>query len=190
MLDVDDHAQAIRMLLYIRHAWHLAEELPLPQLHPAPETGSSAMPRETDPKLWEQRWRQTWLDAWGAQTQGSYRAPGTAQILAATEHLSENDFWTAKYSTAGLNWAAFQRWEQMFDPAFGLGLDPVLRSPAVHPVLLAAWERGLRKLTVVPWAGFCVYRLSDSHLVTSFGTAASRPLLTRALAEWLRTPLE
>lgn len=34
-----------------------------------------------------------------------------------------------------------------------------------------------------------MYRLSASHLATSFDTAASWSLLNQALAEWIRAPL-
>lgn len=77
----------------------------------------------------------------------------------------------------------------MFDPLLGVNLAPVLRSTAVQPVLVAAWERGLTDLTVLPWAGHCMHRLGDSHLVTSFETAASWSLLRQALAEWIRVPI-
>ncbi|UTM47399.1 hypothetical protein [Glutamicibacter mysorens] len=58
------------------------------------------------------------------------------------------------------------------------------------PVLVAAWERGLTDLIVVPWAGYCMHRLGDSHLATSFETAANWSLLRQALAEWIRAPLK
>lgn len=188
-LAIDEHAQQLRMLLYIRHAWGLADDLPLPALHPVPEAGSSAMPDEVERIVWERRWLRTWAQAWGGQTHGPYRPPGTGKILPDSGLRSDTVFWTAQYGSAGLDLLAFDRWEQMFEPSLGPSLDPVLRSPQAAPVLVAAWERGLESFTVVPWAGYCTYRLSASHLATSFDTAASWSLLNRALAEWIRTPL-
>lgn len=188
-LATDDHAQPIRMLLFIRQAWGLAEDLALPELNPVPETGSSAMPDEAARNLWERRRMRTWSNAWGVKAHGAHRVPGLAAITTAASRATDNDFWTAQYGRAGIDLTAFEQWEQMFDPLLGIDLDPVLRGPQVEPVLVAAWERGLTDLSVVPWAGYCMHRLSDSHLATSFDTAASWSLLRQALAEWIRTPL-
>lgn len=188
-LATDDHAQPIRMLLFIRQAWGLAEDLALPELNPVPETGFSAMPDEAARNLWERRWIRTWSNAWGVTAHGAHRVPGLAALTTAASRATDNDSWTAQYGREGIDLTAFEQWEQMFDPLLGIDLDPVLRSPQVEPVLVAAWERGLTDLTVVPWAGYCMHQLSDSHLVTSFDTAASWSLLRQALAEWIRTPL-
>ncbi|NAZ17769.1 hypothetical protein [Glutamicibacter soli] len=188
-LSMDDHAQPIRMLLFIRQAWGLAEDLALPELSPVPGTGASAMPDEADRHLWEQRWIRTWSNAWAGKAHGPHRVPGLAAMTAAAGPIGDNDFWTHQYGDEGIDRLAFEQWEQMFDPLLGLDLGPVLQSPRVEPVLVAAWERGLADLTVVPWAGYCMHRLGDSHLVTSFETAASWSLLRQALAEWIRTPL-
>lgn len=188
-LYVDDHAQPIRMLLFIRQAWGLAGDLALPQLSPVPETGSSALPDEVDRDLWEQRWIQTWSNAWAGKERGAHRIPGLAATTAATGSATGNDFWTQQYGDEGIDLIEFEQWEQVFDPWLGLNPEPVLRSTEVRPVLVAAWERGLTDLIVVPWAGYCMHRLGDSHLATSFETAANWSLLRQALAEWSRAPL-
>jgi len=188
-LSVDDHAQPIRMLLFIRQAWGLAGDVVLPPLSPIPETGSSAMPDEADRNLWEHRWNQAWLKAWAHKAQGAHRVPGLAAPAVATGSVAGSDVWTAQYGDEGIDLLAFEQLEQMFDPLLGVNLAPVLRSTEVQPVLVAAWERGLTNLTVLPWAGQCMHRLGDSHLVTSIETAASWSLLRQALAEWIRAPL-
>ncbi|MGP9031925.1 hypothetical protein ACT17S_02495 [Glutamicibacter mysorens] len=188
-LPVDDHAQPIQMLLFIRQAWGLAGDLALPQLSPVPETGSSALPDEVDRDLSEQRSIQTWSNAWAGKARGAHRIPGLAATTAATGSATGNDFWTQQYGDEGIDLIVFEQWEQVFDPWLGLNPEPVLRSTEVQPVLVAAWERGLTDLIVVPWAGYCMHRLGDSHLATSFETAANWSLLRQALAEWIRAPL-
>lgn len=185
-LSCDDHAQPIRQLLFIRQAWNVAEELELLVLNPVPDTGTSALPEEHSTRLWQERWLQMWSRVWAEQAGERCKVPGTGQVLEAKALRDQDEFWTSLYGTGGFDYAAFARWENMFDPAFGMKMDPILRHPKVEPTLIAAWERGLRRFTLLPWAGYYAHRLSDSHLVTSFDTAGDPALLQQSLAQWIR----
>lgn len=43
-ISIDNHVQPLKMLLFVRYAWSLTAELNLPELSPAPVTGTSALP--------------------------------------------------------------------------------------------------------------------------------------------------
>lgn len=78
----------------------------------------------------------------GVTAHGAHRVPGLAALFTAASRATDNDSWTAQYEREGIDLTAFEQWEQMFDPLLGIDLDPVLRSPQVEPVLVAAWSVG------------------------------------------------
>jgi len=63
-ISIDNHAQPLKMLLFIRYAWSLTEELNLPELSPVPEIGTSALPDTENKQVWDHRWTQEWHRTW------------------------------------------------------------------------------------------------------------------------------
>lgn len=61
---IEDHVQNIKMLLFIRQAWSMAQDMDIPGLSPAPDIGNSRIPDESGREVWEQRWKREWDRSW------------------------------------------------------------------------------------------------------------------------------
>ncbi|XAS62893.1 hypothetical protein VUN84_11225 [Micrococcaceae bacterium Sec5.8] len=182
-ITIEDHAQHLKMLLFIRQAWSVAQDVDIPELSPVPATGTSRIPVSASREVWEKRWRQQWARSWawfdvsrvqdGPMSQDEMRdisRPG--QDL----HPIVPPFWPIEYGEDGFDLAAFTAWDMQTIPAF-----PSRSERDSLPALIDAWQDGLTTVLVLPYRGYFVQRLNSSHLVVSAETRNDPALYTRAL---------
>lgn len=186
-ITVDTHAQPLLVLLYVRQAWSLAETLHLPALYPIPDTGCCQRPASVAKPVWERRWLSLWGRAWGWYGPGSIRIPGSLHDrqfvtgLAMAQAERGVAFWSTRFGAEGIDAAGFDAWEMDY-----LAREGELDFERVEPVLVAAWERGLRGIVELPLSGPYLHRLSDTHLVASSHTLRNEGELAAGLAGWIR----
>jgi hypothetical protein len=179
-ISIDIHAQPLKMLLFIRHVWSLTEELNLPELSPAPEIGRSALPDTENKQVWDHRWAQEWSRAWEwYDSRESQRAPLSKEEMLRISrpgqplHPVVPPFWMTEYGPAGIDRDAFMDWDHLTT-----ALEP---NPYPKLPLLDAWQRGIRNITVLPYAGYFAERRSATHLVVSQNTMRDRAQFLKAL---------
>ena len=184
-LEVDALPHPILELLYLRSAWKIAADIELPELEPTLEKGKSQLPDAQDRFLWEVRWKKQWKQAWNARIAGQYRVPGTQTLSAGNRAHKPADSWRAEYGVAGFDDSAYERWVEQIRVSAEQLLAGATRHELIEPVIIAAWERGLEQMTVLPWQGFISLRLGESHLVTSLDTIGQAQKFRAALAQWI-----
>ena len=188
-IQMDTHAQPVLWLLFLREAWGVGRGLPLPQLEEAPDTGFSSLPRGLPDQLVEERWLRTWLAAFSALAGEPCQPPGTGHVQRPVPAAAHSGFYVLQYGADGLDLRAFECWDQGFEARRQRSAAASeLHERLVEPVVVAAWERGLRKIVVLPWASHGWHRLSAGSLVVSWRTWEDAELLRQALAAWIRTP--
>ena len=168
-ISIDNHAQPLKMLLFIRYAWSLTEELNLPELSPAPEVGTSALPDTENRQVWDYRWSQEWSRAWDwYDSRESQRAPISQEEMVRISHPGQPlhpvvpPFWMTEYGPDGIDRDAFMNWDRLTTL---MGPNPYPKLP-----LLDAWQKGIRNITVLPYSGYLAERRNASHLVVSENT--------------------
>lgn len=176
---VDSHAQPLKMLLFVRCAWTLAQELDIPDLYPAPDVGSSALPDDETKEIWEQRWVREWERAWEwYDTREAQTAPISREEMGRLSRSGQPlnpavpPFWVTEYGMAGLDWAAFCRWDELTtttDSSF----IPKLKASEIR-------SAGIRNITVLPYSGYFAERRNVTHLVVSGETIKDTDLFRRA----------
>ncbi len=180
----DGHAQHLKMLLFIRQAWMIAQDVAIPELSPTPDVGTSHLPELPSRDVWENRWRREWNRSWAwydmnedqdiAMTQDEMRDISRAGLVL---HPIVPPFWTVEYGTDGLDLTAFATWERTTLPL----LFPRTKRATI-PALVAAWRDGLTTIIVLPYNGYFAQRHNTSHLVISAQTRNSPELYRRALS--------
>jgi hypothetical protein len=168
-ISIDNHAQPLKMLLFIRYAWSLTEEPNLPELSPVPAIGASALPDTESKQVWDHRWTQEWHRTWGwYDSRESQPAPISQEEMIRISrprqplHPVVPPFWMTEYGTAGIDRDAFTNWDRL----------TTLVTPNPYPKLplLDAWQRGIRNITVLPYSGYVAQRRNATHLVVSENT--------------------
>jgi hypothetical protein len=179
-VSIDNHAQPLKMLLFIRYAWLLSEELNLPELSPVPAIGTSALPNTENKQVWENRWKQEWYRTWEwYDFRESQRAPVSQEEMFRVSRPRQPlqpvvpPFWMMEYGTAGIDRVAFFEWDRL---TTALKANPYPRLP-----LLEAWRRGIRNITVLPYSGYVAERRNANHLVVSENTMKDDAQFSKAL---------
>lgn len=185
-LEIDALPHLILELLYLRNTWQIAADIDLPELEPQPAVGISQLPDSEDRFLWEVRWKKQWKQAWNTRISGQYRVPGTQTLSAGCRANKPADPWRTEYGVAGFDSSAYERWEKQIQVFAERSLAEATHHEQIEPVIIAAWERGLKQITVLPWQGFISLRLGASHLVTSLSTIHETQWLRAALAQWIK----
>jgi hypothetical protein len=183
-ITIEDHVQHLKMLLFIRQAWMIAQDVAIPELSPAPDIGTSHIPEPPSREVWEDRWKREWDRSWAwydtrkiqdaAISQDEMRdisRPGQGL------HPIVPPFWTVEYGTDGFDLTAFNTWDRMTLPTF-----PSRAERDSTPALVAAWRDGLTTIIVLPYSGYFAKRLNHNHLVVSAETRQSPELYSRALS--------
>lgn len=186
VITVDEHVQNLKMLLFVRQAWSLAPDLDIPELNPAPETGNSRIPESLSRDVWEMLWKREWDRAWAWYNIRSAREVPLTQdemrnISGPGQDLNPlmPPFWTVEHGEDGLDWAAFEAWDQQTTP-----IPPINVEFEHVPALVSAWQGGLTDVIVLPYRGFFAHRLNSGHMVVSTETRRSPELYDRALSIW------
>lgn len=184
IISVDEHAQNLKMLLFVRHAWSLAQDLDIPELSPSPTTGNSRNPESSSRDTWEMLWKREWDRAWAWYDIRSDRgATPTQDEMRIYSRPGQGlnpqmpPFWTFEYGEEGIDWAAFEAWDRQISP-----LPPTTVEFDHVPALVSAWHGGLTDIIVLPYRGFFAHRLNSSHLVVSAETRHSPELYDSALS--------
>jgi hypothetical protein len=179
-ISIDNHAEPLKMLLFIRHAWSLTEELNLPELSPAPEIGKSALPDTENKHVWDHRWAQEWSRAWEwYDTRESQRAPIPPEEMIRISrpgqplHPVVPPFWMTEYGPVGFDREAFMNWDRL---TMALKPNPYPKLP-----LLDAWQSGIRNITVLPYFGYFAEHRTATHLVASENTMKDHAQFLNAL---------
>lgn len=185
-MTVDNHAQAINMLLFVREAWALASDLDIPALSPKPQVRGSSLPASQTVETWEQRWHSQWLRAWEW-----YELDKSRTTPASPSHMNElarpgqdlnqhiAPFWFVEYGFEGIDEEAFYAWDK-FVVSGAVPMDA--RSHAAE--LAVASELGLTTIITLPYSGYYAKVLSNSHLVVSNDTMQDSAMFKKALADW------
>ena len=179
-ISIDNHAQPLKMLLFIRYAWSLSEELNLPELRPVPEIGTSALPDTENKQVWDQRWTLEWHRTWEwYDSRESQPAPVSQEVMIRVSrprqplHPIVPPFWMTEYGTVGIDRAAFFEWDRL---TTALKPNPYPKLPLVD-----AWQRGIRNIIVLPYSGYFAERRNAAHLVVSENTMNDHAQFLEAL---------
>lgn len=156
-MEIDDHPQALKMLLFVRSAWSLEDgTVDLPDLDPRPNTGTSSRPTSFDKAHWVSRWNHEWHRtwAWYQSQETQNRSTKQAKVhnpppLHADSSVDGPPFWIAEYGTDGVDMSAFREWDQKTLPEFPPPTDDIETNSA----LVSAWNRGLTQIVVLPYKG-------------------------------------
>lgn len=180
---IDDHAQNLKMLLFIRQAWMIAQDIEIPELSPVPSIGASKIPESARREVWDERWKQEWGRSWAwfnvSRVQDAPLSQEEMQNLSSPGqglHPIVPPFWPVEYGEDGLDLVAFSAWDRQTMPDF-----PSSSEQDSLPALVKAWQDGLTTIIVLPYLGYFAQRLNDSHLVVSAETRIDPELYTRAL---------
>jgi hypothetical protein len=147
-VEIDDHDLELLELLFVRAAWALQIPSDAPSARGVPVGSSSAPGADRDDVAF--RWASEWAGA----------------VQEAPVHRNSQR-WHDKYGWGGLDEDAFEHWvaDQRAESRELPALDDSPETP-VTTQLVAAWERGLRKVTVLPVdGGWSATRGPDELLV-------------------------
>jgi hypothetical protein len=182
-ITIDDHAQNLKLLLFIRLAWSVAQDVNIPELSPVPATGASRIPESARREVWDERWKQQWAHSWDwFKVSKIQDAPISQDAMRDISRPGQDihpivpPFWPVEYGAGGLDLAAFDKWDAQTTPAF-----PSRSERDSLPALINAWQDGLTTIIVLPYRGYFAQRLSGSHLVVSAETRNDPELYTKAL---------
>lgn len=180
---IDDHAQNLKMLLFIRQAWMVAQDIEIPELSPVAATGASKIPESASFEVWDERWKQQWDRSW------AWFNVSTVQDAPISQYEMQNlsrpgqdlhpfvpPFWTVEYGEEGVDLAAFNSWDRQTLPTF-----PSRSERDSLPALVKAWKDGVTTIIVLPYRGYFAQRLNGSHLVISADTRNDPRLYAEAL---------
>ncbi|MCC9192741.1 hypothetical protein LOC59_03610 [Arthrobacter sp. zg-Y916] len=180
---IDDHAQNLKMLLFIRQAWKVAQDVEIPELSPVPETGSSKIPESPSRAVWDARWKQQWDRSWSwfnvSKVQEAPLSQNEMQNASSPGqdlHPIVPPFWPVEYGEDGVDLVAFNTWDRQTMPNF-----PSHAEQDSLSALIDAWQDGLTTIVVLPYSGYFAHRFSSSHLVVSAETRNDQKLYTEAL---------
>lgn len=173
-MEIDDHASALKMLLFVRSAWSLEDgTADLPELDPIPDAGISSLPGTADRGTWVQRWNHEWQRAWSWYQLKEDQAAPLSQVVMQDLSRSGRElhpfvppFWNIEYGIDGFDMSAFQEWDQLTLPKF----PPQPESREIVSAMAAAWERGLTRIIVLPYRGHFAAVVNAGQLVISART--------------------
>jgi hypothetical protein len=186
LISVDDHPLAINQLLFVRHAWSIAENIELPPLSPAPGRGISKVPPSASIDEWSDRWRIAWDRAWDwykIQDPDRTKHP-TPELMREVLRPGQDldplipPLWTTEYDWEGLDGDAFSNWQRDLSQ-----IPPSDVERRVLPDLIPAWGSGMDTVIVVPFAGYFAKRITRRHLAVSASTRNSPTTYSRALRD-------
>lgn len=187
VITVDDHVQNLKLLLFVRQAWSLTQDLKIPELNPAPETGNSRIPESASRDVWEERWKQEWDRSWAwYDIRAAQETPLTQEEVRNISRPGQDlhrlvpPFWNVEHGEDGIDWTAFEAWDRQTTP-----IPPINAELESVPALVSAWQGGLATVIVLPYRGFFAHRLNSSHLVVSAETRNSPELYDKALSTWV-----
>lgn len=182
---IEDHAQPLKMMLFVRHAWSLAQDQEFPALKPEPDPGSSHRPGSPGQDVWEQRWKDLWNRVWTwYERREQQTSPLSQEEMTKLSrpghdlHPHVPPFWATEYGTEGLDMAAFIEWDRITTDT-----TPPSRDQVRDAALYEAWKNGLRTIIVLPFDGYLADRRSTKQLVISTETRKDTGLFVRALSQ-------
>lgn len=187
---MDDHPLSLNLLLFVRHAWSIAQDVDVPALSPAPDPGSSEMPVSSSSEVWADRWLVAWDRAWDwfkVQEPDRSQHP-TPELM---RHLSRPGqelhplfppLWTSEYDWDGLDIEAFNNWHNSL-----VQIPPSGAERRNLADLIPAWESGVDTIIVLPYEGFFARRVTRRHLAVSAETRDDSHTYGRALREAARS---
>ncbi|NII40268.1 hypothetical protein E9228_000904 [Curtobacterium flaccumfaciens] len=164
---IDDHDLELLELLFVRAAWSLQIPGEAPSAAGNVPVGSSSAPGADRDKL-----ASRWASEWAAAVQ---EAPVERNV----------ERWHDKYGWSGIDHDAFEAW--VFDQRSESRALPALEdSPetAVTSELVGAWERGLRKVTVLPIDGGWTATRGAEELLLGADVRANRDEYSTALGRF------
>lgn len=176
----------INQLLFVRHAWSIAENIELPPLSPAPGRGISKVPPSASIDEWSDRWRIAWDRAWDwykIQDPDRTKHP-TPELMREVLRPGQDldplipPLWTTEYDWEALDDDAFSNWQRDLSQ-----IPPSDVERRVLPDLIPAWESGMDTVIVVPFAGYFAKRITRRHLAVSASTRNSPTTYSRALRD-------
>ncbi|UPO77145.1 hypothetical protein [Arthrobacter sp. Helios] len=180
---IDDHAQNLKMLLFIRQAWMVAQDIEIPELSPVAATGASKIPESASREVWDKRWKQQWDRSWAWFNVGTGQDSPISQDEMQNLSRAGQDFhplvppfWTVEYGEDGVDLVAFNIWDRQTLPNF-----PSRSERDSLPALVKAWKDGVTTIIVLPYLGYFAQRLNGSHLLISADTRNDPKLYTEAL---------
>ncbi len=169
-MEIDDHAQAVKLLLFIRSAWSLEEgTADVPALDPVPSPGNSTLPDTANRDVWVQRWNHEWQRIWDWYGSKQNKAVSPTPGQSDPEHDSIPPippFWNTEFGTAGVDMDAFLEWDRQTLP----DVPPQPESSENMSALTAAWERGIAGIIVLPYEGHFASLINPRQLVISAHT--------------------
>ncbi len=185
-ISINEHAQPLKILLFIRHAWSIAQDLKIPELSPPPAPGESRIPDSPSREEWEDRWKKEWNRTWvWYDTRAPQMAPVSQEEMQKLSRPGQElhpvvpPFWPVEYGTTGFDQTAFGIWDKLTLPVV-----PDIGVRGSTQALIDAWQDGLRTIIVLPYQGYFANRRNDTHLVISAETRRSPELFTQALRSW------
>ncbi|WP_213816940.1 hypothetical protein [Glaciihabitans sp. dw_435] len=170
LLRIEDQNAHLTELLFVRAAWGLAPDIPVPELDPRVMPGESRMPDTATREEWDRRWRQQWAKTW---LWYDYEEPWTPEAgLQSIAEKSEamNPYfpprWTDDYGWDGIDREALDDWVGSMPDPHQLRLEDEPERRNLDD-LIPAWKSGLDTIVVVPFAGYFAKRITTRHLVVS-----------------------
>ena len=192
LIRVDDTPHHLTVLLFIRHVWEIAADADVPGLDPLPGVGASRIPDSATPAEWEARWRRAWDRAWDWYAVEEpdptiQPTPDYLREVSRPGHALDPlipPFWQADHGWEGIDADAYNVWQMASSPhAYGYARRSADASPEPQslPALIAAWERGLDTVVVLPYRGYFARRITVRHLAVSAATRNEPAAYGRAL---------
>ncbi|OII15777.1 hypothetical protein BIU97_13995 [Curtobacterium sp. MCBA15_009] len=150
VVEVDDHDLEILELLFVRSAWGLGGHSGAPVSTGPIDTGSSRRPVRLRDDV-----ERTWADEW-------------ATLLQSKPTIRNTTRWHDKYGWEGIDQEALEAW---VDSVRGESrqMRPIEEAPETKAQgsLIAAWRRGLRRVTVLPVEAWSQQRDEDELIVAA-----------------------
>ncbi|KQO61187.1 hypothetical protein ASF23_11850 [Curtobacterium sp. Leaf261] len=158
MLIAEDRQDSrLLSLLYARDAWGISPSTPLPETllsKPRPQPSQPGIDRATLTARWDDDW-QALMNGFRARPDDTSFSSFSAWVRALPQSwaLQFEDVWDD---------VAFESWrDEISRPGEGDF------APTVIPDLIGAWRRGLRSITVLPFAADWVVPVGTSELFVS-----------------------
>ena len=192
VITVDDDANSLVELLWIREAWELqpsGDDLP-PLLVDTPDLRLN-QDEEFDIRGWQTAWSELWIAS--VRHAGSVRDPGLFEALRGTaDHSAERadlmarlmgPSWRGRFGEAGLDeryaaWTAAQFQQRVARHPTSFEDQPERRS---LEALIAAWRVGLTKIVTIPCRGEYTRTIGEHTLLVTDATRDDVDMFSAAL---------
>ncbi len=183
IIAVEENPDRLTFLLFLRAAWGIAADAVLPELERPPAPGRSAPPPTASVDEWSVRWKFEWLAAWSRLSMPDRTIPWTEEEIDRLDPLDVHaPGWRETYGMDGVDEAAWHVWSA------SLERHPHARPLAEQPErvsldsLVPAWRTGLKRILVLPFAGYFAERVAAECLVVSAETRNDAAMYSRALS--------